>query len=114
MGEFRREVLPPRAVGGLTVPMAVVLATLMVSLAMAAMALVPRPTARCSGPRARVVPVVAPTALHAIDVELAPMTPEHAARCRAPVHRALPDGTVETTFELCSGGGLAPLAPLAR
>ena len=108
-------------------PMAVVLATLMVSLAMAAMALVPRPS--CRGPVTRPSPIGSgpdgaptqdargrrpPTALHAIDVELAPMTPEHAARCRAPVHRALPDGTVETTFELCSGGGLTPLAPLAR
>ena len=95
--------------------MAVVLATLMVSLAMAAMALVPRPTT-CRGPVARPSPVGsrpngAPTRdallrvpaveLRAIDIELVPMTPEHAARCREPVHRALPDGTVEVTFEMC-------------
>lgn len=101
MGEFRREVLPPRAIGGLTVPMAVVLATLMVSLAMAAMALVPRPSTRCAGPRMRAAPVVTPAALRAIDIELVPMTPEHAARCRVPVRRALPDGTVEVTLEMC-------------
>ncbi|MBL8621458.1 MAG: hypothetical protein JNK64_09150 [Myxococcales bacterium] len=95
MGEFHREVLPPRPAPGLgmTAPLIVLLATLFVTMALAAMTLVPRPP-----PAPRVTPVrpaaVAPTPRRAaIEVDL--------TRCRAPVHRANPDGTVDVTFETC-------------
>lgn len=78
----------------MTAPLIVLLATLFVTMALAAMTLVPRPPP----PSPRVTPIrpaaVAPTTRRAaIDVDL--------ARCRAPVHRANPDGTVDVTFETC-------------
>jgi len=99
MGEFRREVLPPRPAPGLgmTAPLIVLLATLFVTMALAAMTLVPRPPpaprvtpVRAVGPARAAVVAPAPAAI-AVDV----------IRCRAPVHRANPDGTVDVTFETC-------------
>ena len=101
MGEFRREVLPPRPSPGLglTAPLMVLLGTLFVTMAMAAMALVPRPPAGRQV-RTRIAPrPVAPVPRAAA----APMAAPDLERCRAPIHRADPDGTVATTFALCAG-----------
>ncbi|MBK9031889.1 MAG: hypothetical protein IPL61_11275 [Myxococcales bacterium] len=104
MGEFRREVLPARPAPslGLTAPLVVLMGTLFVTVAMAAMAMIPRATPRCHG---RVTPIQAPPAVRAARVAAAPVAAPDVDRvqCRAPIHRANPDGTVAVTFSLCAG-----------
>lgn len=104
MGEFRREVLPARPAPslGLTAPLVVLMGTLFVTVAMAAMAMVPRTTPRCHG---RVTPIHPPPAVRTAPAAPAPVAAPELDRvqCRAPVHRANPDGTVAVTFSLCAG-----------
>ena len=79
-------------------PLLVLLATLFVTMAMAALTLVPRPP-----PQPRVTPI---RPLERVEVQVETSTIAVPAaeqlRCRAPVHRANADGTVDYTFETCT------------
>lgn len=107
MEPLRREVMAPRHPVGLLGPLFVLGSTLALTMAMAAMALAPRPR---HVQRYDVRPLhrhhlehrVPRAPVQAIPVEVIGDRFEDATRCGAPVYHARGDGTVDVTYEVCA------------
>lgn len=106
MEPLRREVMAPRSPVGWLGPLFVLGSTMALTMAMAAMALTPR-SRHCHRSRPAMKAVPPRVDLRAVEAQRrvlsrAPGLMQDRAECGAPVYRAMPNGMVDATFEVCA------------